>query len=112
VPILRRSLALQPGVAERHYNLGNALALSGAPEEAVAAYRQALSLRPGFTAAMENLGNTESLRGNHAAALDWLRRAEAAGAASPQLHTNIGNELTRLGRTDEAQAEYDRAHRD
>jgi tetratricopeptide (TPR) repeat protein len=109
VPILRRSLTLEPGVAERHYNLGNALALSGALEEAVAAYRQALSLRPGFTAAMENLGNTESLRGNHAAALEWLRRAEAAGADSPQLHTNIGNELTRLGRTDEAQAEYDRA---
>jgi Flp pilus assembly protein TadD len=109
VPILRRSLALRPNVAERHYNLGNVLALSGALEEAVAAYRQALSLRPGFTAAMENLGNTESLRGNHAAALEWLRRAEAAGADSPQLHTNIANELTRLGRIDEAQREYDKA---
>jgi Flp pilus assembly protein TadD len=109
VSVLRRSLALQPNVAERHYNLGTALALSGALEEAVAAYRQALSLRPGFTAAMENLGNTESLRGNHAAALEWLRRAETAGADSPQLHTNIGNELSRLGRTDEAQREYDKA---
>ncbi len=109
VTLLRRSLALQPLVAERHYNLGNALAMSGALPEAVAAYTQALSLRPNFPAALENLGNTESLRGNHAAALEWLRRAEAAGGSSPQLHTNIGNELMRLGRTEEAQTEYEKA---
>lgn len=106
ITLLRRALALQPAVAERHYNLGNELALTGAFDEAVAAYGQALALKPRFPAALENLGNTESLRGNHAAALDWLRKAQAQSAPSARLHTNVGNELARLGRIDEARTEY------
>ena len=103
---LSGAIALQPNAAERHYNLGNALAMTGALDEAVAAYRQALALKPRFAGALENLGNTESLRGNHAAALDWLRKAQTLSAPSARLHTNVGNELARLGRVDDARAEY------
>ena len=42
----RQAIALRPGHAESHANLGNALESLGRIDEAIAAYRRAIALRP------------------------------------------------------------------
>ncbi len=52
---LRRALALDPGVAEAHHELGLALAEQGHIDAAIAEVREALRLDPGSAAARHNL---------------------------------------------------------
>jgi tetratricopeptide (TPR) repeat protein len=49
------ALRIEPGVAETHYNLANALRMEGRIEEAVYQYRAALRLKPEWADAMTNL---------------------------------------------------------
>ena len=53
---------MRAGGAEAHYNRGNALALAGELEAAIAAYDQALSLRPGMEDALFNRAIVEQLK--------------------------------------------------
>jgi predicted O-linked N-acetylglucosamine transferase (SPINDLY family) len=53
----RRALQINPGFAEAHFSLGNALYQLGRLDEALASYRRTLELKPGFADAHNNLGN-------------------------------------------------------
>ena len=52
----RWAIAINPGFAEAHSNLGNALREQGKVEEAVTAHRQAIAIRPDLAEAYLNLG--------------------------------------------------------
>jgi len=104
-----QALALEPGIAEIHFNRGVSLRAVGRIEEAVASFDRALLLRPDLAEAASN----------HGAALLALKRFEAALASCDKalalrpdyaeaLH-NRGVALQELGRLDEALASYDRA---
>ena len=53
---LHKAVALKPGYAEAHNNLGNLLRGLGRLDDAAAAYDRAVTLKPGFTEAQNNLG--------------------------------------------------------
>lgn len=48
--LIGRAVAVVPGMASAHFNLGNQLSRAGRYEEAVAAYRRLLALEPGHEA--------------------------------------------------------------
>ena len=53
-----KALAIKPGYAEAHNNLGSTLRAQEKPDEAVASFQKAISLKPEFAEAHSNLGNT------------------------------------------------------
>jgi Flp pilus assembly protein TadD len=53
----RAALALKPGSAQAHYNLGTALTVARRLDEAVREYRTAIQLDAGYANAHNNLGN-------------------------------------------------------
>lgn len=79
----RRFVALEPGSAVAHYNLG-ALLESGAPDEARAAYDAALAADSGFPAALRSRGWLRFRAGDPGARSDFeaLARAEPRDPAA------------------------------
>ena len=57
IPLLRQAVALNPGHAPFHSNLGELLRLTGQTDAAMAALDRALSLRPDYAEAHNNRGN-------------------------------------------------------
>ncbi len=57
VEACRKSISINPKIAESHYNLGIALRELGQLEPAADAYREGISLKPDFAEAQNNLGN-------------------------------------------------------
>ena len=68
--MLSAGAALDPGYAEAHNNLGNALQDLGRLTEAEAAYRQALHLRPDYIDALHHLGNALGAQGRGTEAVE------------------------------------------
>jgi tetratricopeptide (TPR) repeat protein len=100
----RKALALQPGWALAHSNLGSVLREQKRPAEAEAACRQALALRPDYALGHNNLG---------VALLDLKRPAEAEAACRRALalqpdyataYNNLGLALLDQKRPAEAEA--------
>ena len=85
----RRAIAIDPGHANAHDNLGVLLRASGEPQQAEAAYRTALQLNPAHIDAWTNLGillnalkRTRGSRGvlleSHYVEAEASRRTQAA----------------------------------
>ncbi len=71
----QKLLAIKPGFAQVHYNLGIAFAALGRLEEAAASYRQAISCKPDYAAACNNLGVTLKAQGQLEAAVQHYAQA-------------------------------------
>jgi serine/threonine-protein kinase len=105
------ALALRPGSAVVHNNLGHALALSGRMDEAIDHFRQAVRLDPGFARAHGNLGSGLKHKRRYAEALDQYRLAIRLEPTSASYHNNFGVAFAEMGRPDEAIAYYRQALR-
>jgi predicted O-linked N-acetylglucosamine transferase (SPINDLY family) len=77
VTFVRDAIALNPGIAEAHGNLGNGLRELRRYEEALASFDHAIALKPGDAQAHRDRGMTLQSLGRHAAALASLREAAA-----------------------------------
>ena len=87
----RRAIALAPGNALFHFNLGVALQpLQADSREVEACYRQALALDPRFAPAMSNLGVLYLRERRLDEAFGLLTRAQAASPDDPQIMTSLG----------------------
>ncbi len=75
VDLIRKAIALKPGVALFHNSLGNGLKAKGDHDDALASFHQALALDPRLVGAHVNLADTLKLQGNLSAAIDSYRRA-------------------------------------
>ena len=107
--LFRRDLAVTPGNADAHINLGAALEISGRQTAALAEYRAAARLADDNAKAHFNIANLLSKTGQPSAALPEYRRAIAVGPDSANYHTGLGAALAELGEFAEATNELTRA---
>src|SRR5262249_50395734 len=79
----REAIRCQPGDAEAHYSLGNALRDRGKVGEAITSFREAVRLKPGFAFAHCNLGLALTRQGRFAEGLRHLYRRHELGSCGP-----------------------------
>ncbi|MFN2338951.1 MAG: tetratricopeptide repeat protein, partial [Gammaproteobacteria bacterium] len=107
----RQALALDPGLAVAHLNLGIALRTRKRFEEALAAFQRATELRPDYSEALDALAHA------HMALYDWdgavqvLNRIIARWPGKAEMFNNLGSVYQAMGRNREAIAAYEQALR-
>ena len=103
----RRVLAIEPGYAEVHSNLGHVLGSLGRLEEAEASYRRALEIKPAYVKAVRGLGDVLHMQGRLEDAVATFRQALAIDPGAAAVHNDLGNVLQQLGLPEEALASYE-----
>jgi tetratricopeptide (TPR) repeat protein len=98
----RQAIALTPGFAKAHSNLGHLLFEQGRLEEAVCHLRRAVACAPGLAEPHNSLGNIMKRRGMMAGAAQLYAQAVALDPAYAEAHNNLGIALVALRRTVEA----------
>jgi superkiller protein 3 len=111
VRYLSAAVAVRPGSAIAHNNLGNALRAQGKLAEAVAAHQEAIRLRPDLAAAHSNLGNALRTQGKLVEAVAAYREAIRLRPDLAEPHSNLGIALQVQGKLAEAVAAYREAIR-
>jgi len=106
---IRQALALTPGDAQAHSNLGNVLRQLGRSEEAEQSYRRAVALSEGNPDLWLNLGVMLRERQDFAGAEAAYQRALQLQPESAIGHNNLGNVWVETRRWDAALAAFDRA---
>jgi tetratricopeptide (TPR) repeat protein len=106
---LQRAIALSPGFAEAHFNLGHTFADLGRLDDSEASYRRALKFKPNYAEAHVNLGATLKELGRPNEAEASFRRALDINPDFAEANSNLGNILKDLSRFDEAMACHQRA---
>ena len=104
-----RTLTVDPGDANSHYNLGLRYLRNDEAEAAVFALRQAIALDPGHDGAYLFLGLAYTSLGAHAKAEAGYRRAIALKPDNPQAYNYLGIELHQQKRYGEALAAFRQA---
>ncbi len=104
-----RSIAVQPGKVEPHYNKGVVLYQAGRFDAAAASYERALLIAPRFAAAHSALGELQSDAGNDEAALRHHEQAVAIEPGNAEFHNNFGLALDRAHRHLDAVQRFDAA---
>jgi tetratricopeptide (TPR) repeat protein len=99
-------VAIRPGSASTHTQLGNALHSHGKFDEAIAEHRAAIRLRPDFAGAHGNLGIVLATQGKHDEAIAEHRAAIRLNPDSANHYFNLGMALWAQGKLDEAIAAY------
>lgn len=109
VTVYQRSLAINPGFAETHNDLGIVFKTLERYADAEAAYRRAIALQPDYATAHNNLGVVlkESGRSEEAAAA--YRRALALKPDYAEAHNNLGVIARQEERFADAESAYRRA---
>lgn len=102
----RHAIALLPGDAATHNNLGTALLKLGRHIDAEAAFRRALAIAPHYAKSLSNLGSLLTLRGKLVEAEVCCRSALKSEPSYSSAHINLGHTLELQGRLSEAQASY------
>ncbi|QEH35471.1 Serine/threonine-protein kinase PrkC [Aquisphaera giovannonii] len=103
------ALAIRPGVAAVHNNLGVALVRIGRNAEAEAQYRIAARLDPAEPQFLRNLAITLPFVGRHGEAVETMPRVLRDFPDDAVVHRAFGVGLEARGRLDEAVAEFRRA---
>jgi tetratricopeptide (TPR) repeat protein len=88
VAILRKAVALEPGFADSHYELGRALETAGETDEAIRQFRECLQLDPKLFKAQYRLAILYKKRGESArsvAALKAFEQAQKSGNPETEL---------------------------
>jgi tetratricopeptide (TPR) repeat protein len=105
----QRLLALSPGYANAHNNLGLALVAQGRIGAAITHYERALTLNPGYVDAHNNLGIAFVAHGRIDDAVAHYERALALKPDCANTYCILGIALAAQGRIDDAVARYERA---
>ncbi|HYP25699.1 MAG TPA: tetratricopeptide repeat protein [Blastocatellia bacterium] len=106
---LRKVIELDPSFARAHRALGQILSDRGQTADAVKAFRRAVELDPKLTRVRIFYASALLKGGDAAAASEQLKAAIEMGEADAFTHALLGVALDRMGRRDEALAEFGRA---
>ena len=109
--LYRRALALAPGYAKAHINLGVALEATGDGAGAIRSYEHALATDPANPAANYNLGKLLHLRGELARAEELLTHALQRRPDFPEARIVLGSVLASQRKWQEARIELEDALR-
>ncbi|HEY7310260.1 MAG TPA: tetratricopeptide repeat protein [Gemmataceae bacterium] len=101
---LRQALALQPGDAGLHNNLGVVLAGRGQLAEALPSFVEAVRLRPAYAQAHHNRGNALRDLGRHAEAVPCYEHAHQLRPGDANICFDLGVALLAAGRSQDAVA--------
>ncbi|KVD09058.1 hypothetical protein WI80_14305 [Burkholderia ubonensis] len=102
----REVIAILPGHAEAHNNIGILLEIAGRIDEAETHYRRALSSRPGYIEAHCNLGLLMHSEGRMAEAERCYRQALSLDSECVIAHNKLGLVLQLAGRRSEAERHF------
>ena len=108
---VERSVALAPGVALYHSNLGEMYRMAGRHELAVRCGERATALEPQNAQLLNSLGVAHYECGDHEKAIGCYRHAVLLDHRNGNAFNNLGNALKELGRLGEASEAYSRALR-
>ena len=106
---LRRSLALEPGDAATHNNLGMALVAQNFADEAYQQFQLALNADPGYGKAYVNLAMVQQFQGQLDLAESSCKTAIALDEHDASAYIQLGKVLEEKGLLSQAQACYYRA---
>ena len=101
--MIREAIAIKPGVADFHCNLGHAERLGGDLAAAEAAYRVALACGSGGVAAARALGGLLGDTGRLNEAVEVYRAVLDAQPELPDIWFDLSDALNRLGEVQEAE---------
>ena len=93
----KKALALDPTIAEVHYNLGITYAGKGMADEAIAEYKKALAITPNDAEIQNNLGAVYLNQRIESEALSACLKAIALDPDLPAAHYNLGIIYERKG---------------
>ena len=103
------ALAISPGDAKAHNNLGRALAGKGDFDQAIIHWQKALEIDPRYWEAHNNLGAALVEQGKVNEAIAHLKLVLEANPNYGEVHGNLGRALAAKGKSDEAIAEWRKA---
>ena len=89
IPLLRKTLQLNPNYPDAHNNLGLALKEQGDLAAAIASFNTALKLKPNYPDAHNNLGNALKEQGDLTAAIASYNTALKLKPNYPEAHLNL-----------------------
>ena len=98
-----------PRSAEARNNLGGALLLTGAVDEAITHLQEAVRLDRGHAEAHSNLGVALARRGRSTDAIDHYRESLRLDPNQTQAYSNLGNALLQQGQVREAIAQFEKS---
>jgi tetratricopeptide (TPR) repeat protein len=112
IPQFRKALALSPGDAKAHYQLGIALQKKGDMEGAVQEFRTALAADPTNSAngaVYSDLGLALARSGKLDDSIESYEKALASNPDDPIAHAGLGTVLSETGRLEESMAQCRRS---
>lgn len=107
--LIRKAVQLDPGYAQAHNHLGNALKGEGRLDEALASYRRAIALATDYAAPHYNVGSILLEKGETQAALDCFATALNLNPCFADAHNSRGIALVQAGNPEAAVESYRRA---
>ena len=108
---LRAALALDPDLAEAHWQLARLAERAGRNDEAKAKYERVLALQPGHAESHRRLGLLAARRGDLDAAERHFTALAGVLPDDADAHANLGNVLLLTGRAPEAVRRFETALR-
>ncbi len=111
IPHYQEAIRLFPDYRDANYNLAWVRQRLGDHPAAIAGYRETLRIDPAYLTARQSLASALAADDQLPASLEEMKRVLVADPTSAVWHANTGAVLARLGRYDEAIAEYEEALR-
>jgi protein O-GlcNAc transferase len=111
IVLIRRVMAIEPGLAPHYNSLGHAYRRLGRPDDAVHAYLTAAQLRPESAEIHNNLATTLRDLGRHREAVVHYRQASALAPEMADIWYNLANALASTDTPAETEACYRNAIR-
>lgn len=105
----QQAVAIDPGMPEAHYNLGQVYKEQGRLDEAAKEFRSATQCDPQYSDAYAGLGMTKLLQGSLSEAQENFKRAITLNSGNSTAHFGLGKTYLKQGLTDDAIKELNTA---